>query len=117
MEDKEVYMAQKMLNDYSEQQSTNVSELKKLDKKVKVPANIFAYIFGVFGALVLGTGMSLAMKVIGGTTAWMVGGIVIGVVGIVLCSINYFVYKAILSSRKKKYASYILALSNKILNK
>ncbi len=42
--------------------------MKKLDRKAKMPAEIFAYTFGIFIALVFGTGMCLAMQVIGPTT-------------------------------------------------
>lgn len=117
MEDKETSLAKKMINDYGEKQTTKVETLKSLDKKVKKPAIIFAYVFGIISALILGTGMCLAMQVIGGTTTWMIVGIVIGVVGIILCLVNYKIYSAILSSRKKKYSKQIIDLSNDILNK
>ena len=68
---------------YAEKRVTKFDELKALDKRVKRPAEIFAYTFGVVGALVLGTGMCLAMKVIGDMMAL---GIVIGVVGIGMVS-------------------------------
>ncbi|MBR6779052.1 MAG: dihydropteridine reductase [Clostridia bacterium] len=84
-----------------------------LDRKVKTPANIFAYTFGVVGALVLGTGMCLAMKVIGNI---MAVGIVIGVLGIAMVSLTYPIYKKILKSRKAKYSKEILELSEKIIN-
>lgn len=117
MEDKEIYFAQKMLNDYSEKQTAKVDELKKLDKKVKMPINTISYIMGVVFALILGVGMCLAMNVIGGTTAWMIVGIVVGVIGIALCIANYFIYKKMLNFRKQKYSKVIIDLSNKILNK
>ncbi len=117
MKEKEISFAEKMLSSYSEKQPSKVEELKSLDKKVKRSAEIFAYTFGIISSLILGVGMCLAMKVIGGTNLLMALGIVIGVVGIALCVCNYFIYKAILNSRKKKYASQIISLSNKILNK
>lgn len=117
MEDKEIYIAQKMLSDYSEKQTTKVDELKNLDKKAKTPANVVAYILGTIFALILGTGMCLALGVIGGTTTWLIVGIVVGIVGIILCASNYSIYKAILSSRKKKYSEEIIFLSNDILSK
>ena len=108
------FIAQKLHTEYSEKQSSEVDKLCALDKKVKLPANIFAYIFGVIGALVLGTGMCLAMKVIGNA---MAVGIVIGVVGIAMVSVTYPIYKMILKSRKSKYSKEILELSEKIMNK
>lgn len=93
-------------------------ELTALDAKVRRPAEIFAYTFGCAGALVLGVGMCLAMGVIGSSLSWaFTAGIVIGVVGISLVSLNYFIYKAILKRRKAKYAKRILALSDELLNK
>lgn len=108
------FIAQKLHTEYSEQHSSEVDQLRSLDNKVKVPASIFAYTFGILGALILGTGMCLAMKVIGNLMAL---GIVIGVVGIIIVSINYPIYKSILKSRKAKFGKEIIALSEKILNK
>ena len=68
----------------------------------------------MIGALVLGVGLCLAMKVIGDLMAL---GIVIGIVGIAMVSVNYLIYRAILKSRKKKYADQVMALSDALLNK
>lgn len=87
-------------------------QLKKLDRAARRPAEIFAYTFGIVGALVLGVGMCLAMEVIG---SMMPLGIVIGVVGIAMVTANYFLYRAILRSRKKKYAKEIVSLSDELL--
>lgn len=43
-------------------------------------------------------------------------GIVVGIVGIGMVAANYFLYKAILKSRRKKYADRVIALSNGLLN-
>ena len=89
-----------------------LEQLKKLDRAARRPAEIFAYTFGIVGALVLGVGMCLAMEVIG---SMMPLGIVIGVVGIAMVTANYFLYRAILRSRKKKYAKEIVSLSDELL--
>lgn len=99
--------------EYAPHGATKVDELVKLDKKVKTPAFVTSLVLGIAGALVLGTGMCLAMKVIGDMFAL---GIVIGCVGIAICAANYFIYKAILKSRKKKYGEEILALSDELLH-
>ncbi len=110
--------AEALANEYTPKDTSKVKALKKLDNKVKLPPQIFTYIFGVFGALVLGVGMCLSMKVIGdGSDLAFVFGIIIGLVGIVLITINYPIYKAFLNSRKKKYASDIIKLANEITNK
>ncbi|MBE6640790.1 MAG: dihydropteridine reductase [Ruminococcaceae bacterium] len=115
------FMAQKIRAQYMEKQATELDELRKLDAKVKRPANTFAYVLGSIGAMVMGAGMSLVMTDIGdmvGITADnMVLGIIIGVVGLVVAVVNYPIYKGILNSRRKKYAARILELSEKVMNK
>lgn len=112
------FLAQKIRTQYTEKEHTQLDALKALDSKVKKPANVFAYVFGVIGAVIMGCGMSLVMTDIGaaaGIADPMVPGIVIGIVGLALAIINYPIYKAILSSRKKKYADKIIALSDKLM--
>ena len=92
---------------------TKLDELKALNKKVKKPAKVFSYIFGTVGALVMGTGMCFAMKVIGNM---MLGGIGIGLAGIAMVSLTYPIYKAMLNSRRKKYADRVIAISDELLN-
>ena len=105
---------EKIRASYTEKEVTKLDELKQLDKKVKRPAQIFAYVYGTVSSLVLGTGMCLAMKVIGNSMAL---GIIIGVVGIVLTLTTYPIFKAILKKRKEKYASQIFELTDSLLNK
>ena len=103
---------------YEERKTTKFDELKELDRSVKRPAEVFAYVFGSVSSLVLGTGMSLAMKVIGGSLSFVMPlGIGVGLLGILLVSINYPMYKGILNRRKKKYAKQIFELSDSLLNK
>lgn len=118
------FLVQKIRTQYTEKENAQLDTLKALDKKVKKPANIFAYTFGVIGSLVLGSGMSLAMNVIEPGTYFgitisenmMLPGIIIGILGIVMVSINYPIYKRILNSRRNKYAGKIIALSDEILS-
>lgn len=117
---KEQQIAQAIRNDYTEKQPTDLDTLRKLDAKVKRPANIFAYIFGGLGALIMGSGMSLIMTDIGsllGISATMPVGIIIGVVGMIIAGVNYPIYKGILNGRKKKYGKEIFELSDEILSK
>ena len=100
---------------YKEKEPSRVDELVRLNRRAFLPAYIFAYSFGVFGALVLGLGMCLAMQVIGTGIPLMVLGIVIGLVGIALVSVNYPIFTSIVKSRKRKYAEKIIALSDEIL--
>ena len=109
--------AEHIVNEYSAKHTSKVKALKKLDAKVKNPANIFTFTFGIISSLVLGTGMCLSMGVIGGGSPLMIGiGIVIGCLGILGVSVNYPLYKKILSKSKNKYASDIIRLANEIVN-
>lgn len=113
------FIVQKIRTQYTEKGHTNLDELQKLDSKVKKPANIFAYVFGIIGAIVMGGGMSLVMTDIGetvGISEPMPVGIVIGVIGMLIAIINYPIYKKILTSRRAKYADQIIELSDKIMN-
>lgn len=108
--------AQRILDDYTEKELTKTDELKNLDKKVRKTPLIFAIIFGTIGSLVLGIGMCLAMKVIFATIGWAFYlGLGVGLFGIMMVSVNYFIYGKMLKSRKKKYSSKIIELSNSIL--
>lgn len=103
---------------YEPKEVSKFDELKELDRKVKQPAEIFAYVFGTFSSLMLGTGMSLAMKAIGGSISFaMPLGIGVGLLGILLASINYPIYKSILKRRKGKYSNRIFELADSLLNK
>ena len=113
------FMVEKIRTKYVEKKDSSLDELRKLDKKVKTPAEVFAYIFGSVSALVMGAGMSLVMTDVAnmlGLGDMTIPGIAVGVVGMALAIINYPIYKGILNSRKKKYSEQVIALSNKILS-
>lgn len=99
-----------------EESTKNESEfdkLKKLDKHVKKPVRIFSYALGTAGALVLGTGMTMAMALIPGG---MAAGIVVGSAGIAMSGANYPLHKKLISKRKAKHYKEILELSQNALN-
>ena len=106
--------AESIAKEYAPKEHSKIIALKKLDAKAKRPANIFAYTFGIVSALIAGTGMCLAMQVIGGTVPYMILGIVIGIVGFAFCGINYPIYKKILENGKKKYAYEIVELAREL---
>ena len=81
-------IAESIAKDYAPKESSKIVALKKLDNKAKLPATIFTYSFGIISALVFGTGMCLAMQVIGSGMAGMVLGIVVGIVGLAGCCVN-----------------------------
>jgi hypothetical protein len=114
------FIAQKIRTQYTEKQSSDLDELRALDAKVKRPANVFAYTFGIISSIIMGFGMSLVMTDIGhtlGISSPMIPGVIVGIVGMLMAIVNYPIYKKILSSRKKKYADKIIALSEKLMQK
>lgn len=117
MKDKE-FAVEKIRSQYTEAAHTELDALKALDAKVKKPANVFGYVYGSIGAIVMGAGMSLVMTDIGsvvGMTETLIPGIAVGVVGLAMSCTTYPIYKKILNSRKKKYAGKIMELSDRIM--
>lgn len=112
------FLVQKIRTQYTEKEHTELDTLKALDIKVKRPANLFAYIFGSIGAIVMGAGMSLVMtdiaKIVGIANP-MLWGILIGLVGMGMAIVNYPLYKGILGKRRRAYADKIIALSDRIM--
>ena len=104
-------LAESIAKDYAPKQDSKIVALKKLDNRAKLPATIFTYTWGIVFALIFGTGMSLAMKVIGNS---MILGIIVGVVGLIGCGVNYPIYKKLLENGKKKYAYEIVELAREI---
>ena len=116
MKDQE-FIVEKIRSQYTEQENRELDELKALDARAKRPANVFGYVYGSIGAIVMGAGMSLVMTDIGtkiGLTATLVPGIAVGVAGLAMSCTTYPIYKKILNARKKKYAHQILELSDRI---
>lgn len=107
--------AQNIANEYAPKQTSKVVALKKLDRAVKRPAEIFSLAFGIGSTLVFGTGMCLCMSVIGsGNTLAFVLGIAAGLLGMLGAGINYFLYKKIVNRGKQKYGSDIIRLAAEI---
>lgn len=107
--------AEAIANEYAPKDASKVVALKKLDRKAKGPANIFAYSFGVLMTLVLGVGMCLSMQVIGSGGTLLTGvGILLGILGIAGVCLNYPIYKKLLRSGKEKYAFEIMQLAREI---
>ena len=107
-------IAESIAKDYAPKESSKLVALKKLDNKAKLPATIFTYACGIVSALIFGTGMCMSMGEIGGG---MVLGILIGIIGMIGCGINYPIYKKLLEKGKKKYAYEIVQLAREIADK
>ena len=107
-------IAESIAKDYAPKDNSKIIALKKLDNRAKLHATIFTYSCGIVSALVFGTGMCLAMQVIGSGTAGIVLGIIIGIIGLIGCCVNYPIYKKLLEKGKSKYAYEIVELAREI---
>ena len=107
-------LAESIAKDYAPKGNSKIVALKKLDSRAKLPATIFTYTFGIVSALVFGTGMCLAMRVIGSGMLGMVLGIIIGIIGMIGCAVNYPIYKKMLEKGKAKYGYEIVQLAREI---
>ena len=106
--------AESIAKEYAPKNSSKIVALRKLDRKAKMPATIFTYTFGIISSLVLGTGMCFAMQVLGSGIIGMVIGIIVGIIGMIGCGVNYPIYKRMLENGKKKYAYEIVELAREI---
>ena len=102
---------------YLPEEEDKMEQLRKLHAVPTQKAQVTSFVVGIIGALIMGTGMSLAMTEIGaalGSLA-MVIGIAVGVVGIVLVSLAYPLYNRVLKKQREKIAPEILRLSDELL--
>ena len=106
--------AESIAKEYAPKDSSKIVALRKLDRKAKLPATIFTYTWGIIFALVFGTGLCFGMQVIGSGITSMVIGIIIGIIGMIGCGVNYPIYKKMLENGKKKYAYEIVELAREI---
>ena len=106
--------AEAIANEYAPKNTSKVVALRKLDRKAKSGANIFAYTFGVIMTLVLGVGMCLSMGVIGSGAVMRGLGIALGIIGLSGVGANYPIYKKLLAAGKQKYAFEIIQLAKEI---
>lgn len=107
-------LAESIAKDYAPKDSSKIIALKKLDNKAKLPATIFTYSWGIVSMLVFGTGMCLAMQVIGKGLAGIVLGVAAGILGLIGCGVNYPIYKKMIEKGKAKYAYEIVELARQI---
>ena len=107
-------IAESIAKDYAPKENSKIKALKKLDNRAKLPSIIFTYACGIISALVFGTGMCMAMQVIGNSMAL---GIIIGIIGMIGCGVNYPIYKKMLAKGKAKYAYEIVQLAREIADK
>ena len=102
---------------YLPKEEDKMEQLRKLHAIPTQKAQAASLAVGIIGALIMGTGMSLAMTDIGaalGSLA-MVLGIVAGVAGMVLAALAYPAYNRVLKKQREKIAPEILRLSDELL--
>ena len=97
-----------------------MAQLRRLDGAVTQKATAISLVFGIVGALVLGTGMSLAMTEIGAVigldgTLSMLFGILLGLVGIILISLAYPVYNRVVQKERARIAPEIIRLTDDLM--
>lgn len=94
-----------------------MDQLRRLDRIPAQKAQSWAIALGVIGALIMGTGMSLAMTELGAALGAMamVIGIVVGVVGLVLVALAYPMYNHILKKERQRIAPEILRLTDELM--
>lgn len=106
---------EKIRKQYAEknEEEKSFDALRELDREVKRPVKTFAYAFGTAGALIMGTGMSLAMDAFGKNKR--IPGVLIGTVGLAMMCVNYPIYQKKLEERKQEYAQEILDLTDNMI--
>lgn len=107
--------AQTLASEYAPKDNSKLIRLRKLDRRAKLPGVIFTYTMGIVSALVFGTGMCLAMHVIGGDSLFLtIFGVLVGLIGLLGCGINYPIYQKLIENGKQKYAFEIMELAREI---
>ena len=102
---------------YLPREEDKMEQLRRLHAVPTQKAQAASIAIGVVGALIMGTGMSLAMTEIGamlGSFA-MVLGILIGVAGMILVALAYPIYNKILKKERNRIAPEILRLSDELM--
>ncbi|MFV0344506.1 MAG: hypothetical protein ACK5JH_16740 [Anaerocolumna sp.] len=89
---------------------TKMQQLISLDKSVSNTANKVSLSLGVLGSLVLGIGMVCTMV----WTEYFNIGIVVGIIGIIICGITYPVYLKMVERKRSVIAPQIIRLAEEI---
>ena len=110
----------KIRKKYEFQEEDPMSRIRKLDNSVTQKATAISLVFGIIGALIMGSGMSFIMTDLGsiigmsGNMLWILG-MVTGVLGIILVILAYPMYNNVLKKEREKVASEILELTEELM--
>lgn len=102
---------EKIRKKYLPKEEDKLALLKKLDSDVTKPGTIWSLVLGIVGLLIFGGGMACAMEF---ADTLMVPGIILGLVGILILSAAYPVYKKVTEKQREKIAPQILALTEEL---
>lgn len=102
---------------YLPKEEDKMEQLRKLHAIPSQKAQARAIAIGVIGALIMGTGMSLAMTDIGAVLGElaMLWGVVVGLAGMVLVALAYPIYNRVLQKQRERIAPEILRLTDELL--
>ncbi|MBQ8621591.1 MAG: hypothetical protein IJ422_04675 [Oscillospiraceae bacterium] len=105
---------------YLPKEEDKMEQLRKLHAIPTQKAQAASLAVGIIGALIMGTGMSLAMTDIGEMLGShrelsMLIGILIGLVGMVLVASAYPLYNRVLKKQREKIAPEILRLTDELM--
>lgn len=103
------------LNRLERQAENGLQTLDRLSRAKTGSARVFAYVFGVLSALVLGGGMCLVLLNENSIPA-LVGGIALGLVGLALCCANYVIYQKLAEKSAKKILPLVEDEEEKLAN-
>lgn len=103
---------EKIRKKYAPQTSaeSKLEQVKKLDSNVESEAVGCALGIGIPGSLILGLGMSCCMV----WTDLFILGIIVGIIGMVMCGAAYPIYKNAIKKKRAEIAPQILKLSEEI---
>ena len=96
---------------YLPKKEDKMESLRRLDRSAEKPGTAASIVVGTIGALILGIGMCCTM--LWGEYLFVVG-IVIGLLGMVILSMAYPLYKKITKKQREKIAEQIIALSDEL---
>ena len=102
---------------YLPKEEDKMEQLRRLHAIPAQKAQATSLAVGVAGALIMGTGMSLAMTQIGavfGGMAMLIG-VMIGIIGMILVALAYPLYNRVLRKNREKIAPEILRLTDELL--
>ena len=96
---------------YLPREESKLEELRRLDLQVQRSGIGESLSLGIFGCLVFGLGMCLAMEVIG-SIMWL--GVIVGILGVILMLPAYPLYHRISEKTKQQLLPRILELTDEL---